>query len=1243
MPPASLRKQKPWSKRASGPSYATDEDVPWAPTSPFHHHNEKTTNVDSNQPPAFSSNGFASQENVSAPQSSASFGSVSANTSSVFNSVPQSNTGTFGFNNSAQPQNSLTQQQSLFGQPQSGFGSPSSASLFSPNPAPASHAAPTLFGVSQPAPSMPQDTLMASTSPTNSNKEPQGVDNTNSSLFTPTPGRPSYVFSQAALPQSLDFPAASSTSTPAPKSAPAQPALQPTFSFAPLASSAEKSVSSGEGSFSFGEQNEGPSTRPPPQSTIVTKDHRDTFQFGKTSSSSNLAPNVFAPSPSAASQPALTNSASANIFPSAPAPQTKESSSASDGMVASKAPSTPSQLSTLLTPATKQNNTQTPATTETSFQAPTPSMNMFAQQVPTVAEGGAESQSKASTPWSAFNSSTSNLGSSRGSAQSLSDPPKPRITAAPALSQGTSGSATTTALASPKPINVANDSIDVEALRSLRVECLAIVPEVPDNLWGAQRDEYILAYRLMCLEKGLRTFVSASLGTDAELKQASRYYEMARSVIFQAAGAKRKAGSAQLSMDGSPSKRTNIGGPVTSGPGSSAPLFGFPTASKRKSDSDGDDTSPKKARSEDANYPDASGGSQTSKLFANLTNSAFPNQSHTMSNQPSGSTLTGSAPTVNIFDSGSRAPTANGASLQGLAPTLGSRQTSTSAIQPFKSPNDSGDQSPGSLFKLPNAAGSISLARTSSQLQLTSAPNFMAQFGEQAKKSEQERKQRAKDDDWDPDDETEEEWDERYEGSQKAKRMTQGLSNLPRFSLPFDTNFLSQFGKTAALTAEQEARKAKERRKAENFDSDEETEEQWEQRDAEQQRRLKEERQTMSKSEELKFKAPGISSAFTNPARPSAQPAQDSLSPTPTPNVFEGPSRAGSDVEGSKTGDADNEASDESDREQVSGNGAKTPSTAPPGRSLFDRIEKDESGSPKPVSPHETTKHLFAAPPSSVKANPFASLNKTTNDASTSLLGDHTWKAESPIKFATSTATPSVNVFAPSPSKPSAGDPKSGLAFGSLFGNPTASTNLPSSGNIFGHLATGNTTSQPASNAGVDFGFQSISGSGSLAPKSVLDSATTSRGTSPGATTAEESTGEGGVESASNEPQLDLSTVRAGEEEEDVLFEVKAKAMEFDRPSPQEDKTWLTRGVGDFRLLRNRETKKTRMILRAQPASKVVINTRLQASVTYIRQSDKDFQFVDPKGNALTKWNVRVGKKDDAAKIIELIEANKAN
>lgn len=283
----------------------------------------------------------------------------------------------------------------------------------------------------------------------------------------------------------------------------------------------------------------------------------------------------------------------------------------------------------------------------------------------------------------------------------------------------------------------------------------------------------------------------------------------------------------------------------------------------------------------------------------------------------------------------------------------------------------------------------------------------------------------------------------------------------------------------------------------------------------------------------------------------------------------------------------------------------------PPGSGLF--------GS-RPSTPSQDT-------PKASGSNLFGNLGSSTP------IGDNTWKPGSAIKLGTPTSAPTVNITSATPPAKTNGDTVqtpfstfSAAAAASsalkltgenddtpkaptIFGQPSSiSQSGPGSkpfSALFGDASKKTTVNQSsAAQVGWTFGVPKTGASASplLAPSNATSSAITSRATSPsGLTTDNDSAAESGPDDQQNQdPQSDFMASRPGEENEDVLFEVRTKALEFMSEKElvalghsKDDAGWKTRGLGPLRVLRNSETNRARIVMRSEPGANVVINSPL--------------------------------------------------
>ncbi|KAL8936581.1 MAG: hypothetical protein Q9211_004119 [Gyalolechia sp. 1 TL-2023] len=379
----------------------------------------------------------------------------------------------------------------------------------------------------------------------------------------------------------------------------------------------------------------------------------------------------------------------------------------------------------------------------------------------------------------------------------------------------------------------------------------------------------------------------------------------------------------------------------------------------------------------------------------------------------------------------------------------------------------------------------------------------------------------------------------------------------------------------------------------------------------------------------------------------------------------------------------------------------KTPPTQaaeeekPAGRSLFDRIEKDEQGqplkAPKPVNLGESilkprkSGSIFGQGSQTLSKNPFGagsstlgnsifgnSKTNTTTDTSSAAPGsnmfgkpsdsnkapvanmtgnktagdspggDNTWKPGTPVKFGDSSNAPTINFTSASPSK----SPFAGL-FGAVKANSTSETPTSSMFKPVDFAAT-----KPAQ---LTFGISapakdsapsalSKDSSESLAPPSGTQSESTSRATSPGTTE-----GEGGNESSDvvrdkeTLPKLDVTEADKAEADEDVIFDAQGKVYKYESSgTDQKTHKWALQGSEQFRVLKHRDTDKTRMVMKLKVNGRVILNAGLQKSLSYVLAAPKKVRVPVPVNGKVETWMVSLGDENDAKRLVSALEDNKA-
>lgn len=482
-----------------------------------------------------------------------------------------------------------------------------------------------------------------------------------------------------------------------------------------------------------------------------------------------------------------------------------------------------------------------------------------------------------------------------------------------------------------------------------------------------------------------------------------------------------------------------------------------------------------------------------------------------------------------------------------------------------------------------------------------------------------------------------------------------------------NVNFLAQFSEQASKDAAKDAAKRMEEAKDKDFDSDEEDEATWERQYKEKEEAKSREIDELAKSKRAAFvpgqgfvlgdqpdaAKPALSNASTSNSVFSS--LHGSRTPTPTSfskqgahdNIFghlnPNPEANGKDSDTDEESDEENkDPSRQPGNERASGhpveeNGSGTvsaknaspfsplqkglsdpsrnlPSTSSTGSSggLFDRISKDAHGNAIRQIPSDekenaqpnTTTNVFSS-----VANPFASSFTKTSVSP----ADQTWKKDSPIRFSSAAPSndgPTASASAATPSKAAASTP-----FSNLFGN----SNVP----------------KPAAHsANVNFAFGAPSSNASSLFPSAAVSATTSRATTPGATTDGESVA-GGDPDAEKHEQINLTAGGPGEEDEDVLYEVRAKALLW------KDSKWDTRGLGPLRVLKHKETLATRILLRADPSGTIVMNKALIPQTYEANAKTVKLITAGEEGKSLETWLLQIKTAEAAQGLVKVLEANK--
>ncbi|KAK7755947.1 hypothetical protein SLS62_001889 [Diatrype stigma] len=239
-------------------------------------------------------------------------------------------------------------------------------------------------------------------------------------------------------------------------------------------------------------------------------------------------------------------------------------------------------------------------------------------------------------------------------------------------------------------------------------------------------------------------------------------------------------------------------------------------------------------------------------------------------------------------------------------------------------------------------------------------------------------------------------------------------------------------------------------------------------------------------------------------------------------------------------------------------------------------------------------------------------------------------------------------------------NPSNGQASTPMFGNngstPSASASFgatPTQSMVFGGMANG-TNGAPSINFQAPTPQQNTSNI--FAPKNTglfgnnlqpSGDGTMGASTTPVNGTPEPQTqGQDGEEAP--QEQISLTAGGPGEEDEDILHEVRAKAIKYipvtkDDEGEKTKSPWHTQGIGPLRILKNKTTGSVRLLLRAEPRGHVAMNKAILPDVDY-KAKDKTINFVaaSDDGAGLETWVLQVKKPEFAQELASAMEANKA-
>ena len=197
----------------------------------------------------------------------------------------------------------------------------------------------------------------------------------------------------------------------------------------------------------------------------------------------------------------------------------------------------------------------------------------------------------------------------------------------------------------------------------------------------------------------------------------------------------------------------------------------------------------------------------------------------------------------------------------------------------------------------------------------------------------------------------------------------------------------------------------------------------------------------------------------------------------------------------------------------------------------------------------------------------------------------------------------------------------------SIFGN-VSSAKPASSSNLFGHLST----PKPASSSNL-FGHLSTPKPGGEEPPAATPA--NIFGHLSGAKPGEED----GSSDENEDAQVDLTSVGPGEETEEVVTQIRAKAMTWDGQGQK----WSNRGVGPCRVLRDQTTGRSRVLMRHDPRGSIIINTAIVGGPVYENPAPGTIKMAVVGEGGLSTYILKVKEPEVASAFVSVLkEASKA-
>ena len=130
--------------------------------------------------------------------------------------------------------------------------------------------------------------------------------------------------------------------------------------------------------------------------------------------------------------------------------------------------------------------------------------------------------------------------------------------------------------------------------------------------------------------------------------------------------------------------------------------------------------------------------------------------------------------------------------------------------------------------------------------------------------------------------------------------------------------------------------------------------------------------------------------------------------------------------------------------------------------------------------------------------------------------------------------------------------------------------------------------------------------------------------------------------------KLEEVQVKTGEDEEEVLFKMRAKLFRWESDSwEKEVKLWKERGTGDLKILKHKETGQVRMLMRREKTMKICANFFLVESIELKENAGSDRSWVwqcndfSEEKVEVSVLAIRFANSENATKFKEEFDAGK--